>query len=115
MKTDVKHWTLFMPSKINCIALDSNEIKWDDKLRLWPCCYYAAMAGKKGKTGDEYIDNLEENWNSLEHHPMARILQHPAFTEYWQPDNWNSDDPPKFCKANCSNDMKIISKDHETR
>lgn len=102
-----------MSSKINCIALTEHEIKFDDKQRLWPCCYYAANFGKHGVTGDVYIDSLDPTWNSLKHHKMTDILNHPAFTEHWQPDNWASD-CPTVCMENCRSDIEIVRKENVT-
>lgn len=95
---------------IHCISLESNEVKWDDRGRVWPCCYYAARVGQTGKTGDEYIDNLPDDWNSLNHHPLFKILQHDAFSKHWQPVNWDSDSCPKMCKENCTvgSDIEIV-------
>ena len=69
---------------IKCQILDEGEIQVDENLRAWPCCYYdTANAEGQGKTGDDYIDSLPKDWNSLNTYTLEEILKHKAITEHF--------------------------------
>ncbi len=92
---------------IKCQILDEGEIQVDENLRAWPCCYYdTANAEGQGKTGDDYIDSLPKDWNSLNTYTLEEILKHKAFTEHFNDKHWNSNKCSPLCKENCSEEAE---------
>tara|TARA_Y100001949_G_scaffold104502_1_gene88337 strand:- start:284 stop:670 length:387 start_codon:yes stop_codon:yes gene_type:complete len=78
------------------------ELDIDENLRVWPCCVIVNEFNERGnKLDDEYIDGLEPTWNDLNHHTMTEILNHPAFTDYWDDKTWYSENVSHICK-NCT-------------
>jgi|TARA_Y100001951_G_C11199151_1_gene216104 hypothetical protein len=76
-----------------------SDIDIDDNLRVWPCCVIINEFYERGeKLDDEYIDGLGSTWNDLNHHTMTEILNHPAFTDYWDDKTWYSENISHICR-----------------
>ena len=83
--------------------------------RVWPCCYFANGWDKrfnkdKGNDGSEKLFGDAEfkkcidedsNFNSLLHHDLDTVIDHPYFNEtVWFP-GWESDNPHALCSSEC--------------
>ena len=103
--------------KIHCQIHEGGEIQVDEKLKAWPCCYYDSANNEgHGKTGDEYIDSLPEDWNSLNTNTLEEILKHEAFTTHFNDEHWNDSKKcsplcKKFCSEEFENFKPIFLKD----
>jgi hypothetical protein len=76
-----------------------SDIDIDDNLRVWPCCVIINEFYERGeKLDDEYIDGLGSTWNDLNHYTMTEILNHPAFTDYWDDKTWYSENISHICR-----------------
>lgn len=100
-----------MEHNIECMAWDTEngnrqwEINIDGK--VWPCCIfvidaYPYLAHELLET-KEFMDLYEKdpNWNSLHHHSLEEIQQHPFYQEIVHPKGWESDNPPNICAKYC--------------
>lgn len=91
--------------KVDCGALDNNEIDVDFNFKLWPCCIYQNQFAEFGKTGDPYIDSLPKDWNDLKRYTFDEITSNKVFTEYLTEESWNdSKKCSPVCWEYCKND-----------
>ena len=75
---------------------------------VWPCCYWANVRYSETpqQLGHHHqaqlLRSLASDWNSLDHHPLEHIIQHPVFTgieQLWQ--GSTSADTSWTCIHNC--------------
>ena len=71
-------------------------LKIDENLRLWPCSFVCNYT-------DDFLDALDENWNSLQNKSLNEILNHDAFTKHFNYEHWNDETKCSWiCKKECS-------------
>lgn len=102
---------------IECKHRSRPEVYIAADMTLWPCCFlydtYVKRMRKPTKKPQRSLYG-DENWNSLLHHNMDEILQHPMYTNLqsmWQPTHANYlDRCLKSCgdKAAYANKNQII-------
>lgn len=85
-------------NRIECGALDNEEIDVDFNFKLWPCCIYQNQYAEYGKTGDPVIDALPDDWNDLNKYTFDEIMSNNVYTEYLTHKTWNN---PKKCSPVC--------------
>ena len=103
---------------IDCKHRNRPEVYIAADMTLWPCCflYDSHMRTVMRPNKPRATVYGEPNWNSLLHHSMDQILQHPMYTrlhEMWIPTHENYlDRCLKSCgdKAAYANKNEIISK-----
>lgn len=76
---------------IQCKYIHEGEIFISADLKVWPCCFLWA---EFFKNGDKIVDKLSaygDTWNSLRHHTLEEILNHPWYKEVlglsWDPEH----------------------------
>ena len=76
-------------NSIVCKYIHEGEIFIANNLTMWPCCFLWDSAFKNSENIIEKLEIFEPNWNSLKHHSIAEIQQHPWFQEMltarWDP------------------------------
>lgn len=101
-------------------TLEHRELQIDQSGRVWPCCLIMNVwRYRTGALGDDqplYIQHAFQNtpewqsaleqdyyWNSLEHHSMAEIMNHPMYTDVWHHSRMNDAAVSScaICVANC--------------
>lgn len=92
-----------MSCRVDCGALDNEEIDVDFNFKLWPCCIYQNQYAEYGKTGDPVIDALPDNWNDLRTYSFDTIINHDVFKTYLTKKTWNSVDCSPVCWKYCGN------------
>lgn len=74
---------------IVCKYIHEGEIFITNDLTLWPCCFLWDSYFKNNENIIEKLNEFEPNWNSLKHHNIEEILQHPWYKillkESWNP------------------------------
>ena len=76
-------------------------LKIDENLRVWPCAFVSNYT-------DEFLDVLDENWNSLQNKSLNEVLNHDAFTKHFNYEHWNDETKCSLiCKRECSSPTKI--------
>jgi MoaA/NifB/PqqE/SkfB family radical SAM enzyme len=66
-------------NSIVCKYIHEGEIFIANNLTMWPCCFLWDSAFKNSENIIEKLEIFEPNWNSLKHHSIAKIQQHPWF------------------------------------
>lgn len=76
-------------NSIKCKFYHEKELFIASNQTLWPCCFLWSATITHPNIAKEKFDNYDENWNSLLHHSIDEILQHPWFDvilkESWDP------------------------------
>lgn len=74
---------------IVCKYIHESEIFIGSDLTMWPCCFLYDSAFKNKEGIVDKLQQFETNWNSLKHHSIQEIQQHPWFKELlsasWDP------------------------------
>lgn len=81
--------------------------------RVWSCCFFANGWDKRATDNIETQTLMSDqvilaafeqdpNWNSLDHHTLAEILDHHVLKDYVYATGWLSDNPPAICVRECS-------------
>ena len=80
-----------MLDSIVCKYIHENEIFIASDQTMWPCCFLWDSAFKNKEGIIDKLSYFEPNWNSLKHHSIETIQQHPWFTTLlsasWDPDH----------------------------
>ena len=76
-------------NSIVCKYIHENEIFIASNQTMWPCCFLWDSAFKNREGIVEKLNAFDPNWNSLQHHSIDEIKQHPWFKELlaasWDP------------------------------
>jgi len=74
--------------------------------RVWPCCYWANAPYVQWDTQRQHLKHIQRiadpNWNSLDHHSLSNIIQHPilqGMEKLWQ--GSSVDDTSMTCLEAC--------------
>ena len=74
---------------IVCKYIHEDEIYIGSDQTMWPCCFLYDSAFKNKEGIVDKLQQFEPNWNSLKHHSIDEIKQHPWFKELlsasWEP------------------------------
>ena len=78
-------------NSIICKYIHEHEIFIASNMTMWPCCFLWDSAFKNNENIIDKLEIFEPNWNSLKHHSIAEIQQHPWFQELlaasWDPEH----------------------------
>lgn len=78
-------------NSIVCKYIHEGEIFIANDMTMWPCCFLWDSAFKNREGIVEKLQIFEPNWNSLRHHTIQEIQQHPWYRELleasWDPDH----------------------------
>jgi hypothetical protein len=78
-------------NSIICKYIHEHEIFIASNMTMWPCCFLWDSAFKNNENIINKLEIFEPNWNSLKHHSIAEIQQHPWFQELlaasWDPEH----------------------------
>jgi hypothetical protein len=76
-------------NSIVCKYIHEDEIFIASNQTMWPCCFLWDSAFKNKEGILDKLNQFEPNWNSLKHHSIAEIQEHPWFKELlgasWDP------------------------------
>ena len=76
-------------NSIVCKYVHENEIFIASNQTMWPCCFLWDSAFKNNENILDKLEVFEPNWNSLKHHSIEEIKNHPWFRELlaasWDP------------------------------
>ena len=89
---------------VKCIFYEDKQWKETEisvDMKVYPCCVLHYFHFMDKTFYDEYLDNLPENWNSLEHNSMKNILE--IYRNYITPEKWESE---KTCPPCCLNSCR---------
>ncbi len=95
--------------QIKCQALDNKSLFIDAQARVWPCCWLGIDSKNRlnfprREELHRFLfekHNYEPNFNSLKHHSLEEIIEHPLFQKDLK-DNWNSSSQIlKSCSEQC--------------
>ena len=75
-------------NSIVCKYIHENEIFIASNQTMWPCCFLWDSAFKNSENIVDKLNEFEPNWNSLQHHSIDEIQQHPWFQELLSA-SWN--------------------------
>lgn len=74
---------------IVCKYIHEGEIFIASDLTMWPCCFLWDSAFKNKESILDKLSQFEPNWNSLRHHSIQEVMQHPWYdkllTASWHP------------------------------
>ena len=74
-----------------CKYIHEGEIFIASNQTMWPCCFLWDHAFKNREGIVDKLNQFEPNWNSLQHHSIEEIQQHPWYKEIlqasWDPDH----------------------------
>jgi len=74
---------------IQCKYIHEGEIFIASNLTMWPCCFLWDSAFKNKEGILDKLELFEPNWNSLKHHSIDTIREHPWFKDLlaasWDP------------------------------
>jgi len=74
---------------IVCKYIHEGEIFIASDLTMWPCCFLWDSAFKNKEDILGKLSEFDPNWNSLRHHSIAEVRQHPWYdkllTASWHP------------------------------
>ena len=74
---------------IVCKYIHEDEIFIASNQTMWPCCFLWDSAFKNKEGILDKLNQFEPNWNSLKHHSIVEIQEHPWFKELlgasWDP------------------------------
>lgn len=89
-KVDVEK-TNEIVNSIVCKYIHEGEIFIASNQTMWPCCFLWDSAFKNSERIVDKLNAFEPNWNSLAHHSIQEIQEHPWYKELleasWQPDH----------------------------
>jgi MoaA/NifB/PqqE/SkfB family radical SAM enzyme len=87
---------------IVCKLVHEGEIFIASDMTLWPCCFLWDSYFKNNESIREKL-SFEDNWNSLTHHSIEEIIQHPWF-EVLLEQSWNPKDSKHLsrCVRTCA-------------
>ena len=76
-------------NSIVCKYIHEDEIFIASNQTMWPCCFLWDSAFKNSEHIVDKLNAFEPNWNSLKHHSITEIQEHPWFRELlgasWDP------------------------------
>lgn len=74
---------------IKCKLIHEGELFIASDQTLWPCCFLWSTKITVPEKANGYFKDYDPNWNSLLHHSIEEILQHPWFDvileQSWDP------------------------------
>ena len=86
-----------------CKYIHESEIFIASDQTMWPCCFLWDSAFKNKEGIVDKLGKFEPNWNSLKHHSIQEIQQHPWFQSLLAA-SWNPEHPLHFsrCIRSCA-------------
>jgi len=101
---------------IKCGVHSEESREWEvtPEGRVWACCNFSNAWDKRHDTSNPETSVLktdtvvwsimqqDPSWNSLEHHTLDEIVNHPIYQEYISPSGFQSANPSPICTKNCS-------------
>lgn len=102
-------------NRISCPVHSENSREWEvtPEGRVWACCNFSNAWDKRARPGDSEHQLLKQDpvlwplmqsdntWNSLEHHTLDEIVNHPIHQQYISPEGFKTN-PSPVCVKNCS-------------